>query len=114
MKPSVVLLACLLCLSATPAYALRCGARLVSPGAVKAEVWRKCGEPETTDWQVVYRPVSGGAPLHSDPFAQSHEVTYVPVVIEVWIYNFGPQRFRQELSFEEGRLITIRPLGYGD
>jgi hypothetical protein len=38
---------------------------------------------------------------------------YVPVVIEVWLYDFGPQRFVQEVSFEHGRVVALQPVGYG-
>src|SRR5262245_10396401 len=113
MKKLVVLLGSLWCLTAIPAYALQCGNRLVSPGESKTDVWHRCGDPETTDWRVIYRAVPVAAPLFSDPRYPSRAVTYVPVVIEVWTYNLGPQRFIQELSFEEGRLIEIRSLGYG-
>jgi hypothetical protein len=37
----------------------------------------------------------------------------VPVNVEEWLYNFGPQYFMQLLRFENGRLVEIRNLGYG-
>jgi hypothetical protein len=108
MRMLIMLALYLLCLDVAPAQALRCGNRLVSAGEAKLSVWQKCGEPEATDWYVTYRALRG--PEHS-PVATPP--VYVPVVIELWFYNFGPQRFQQEFSFEEGRLIGIRPLGYG-
>lgn len=97
----------LICLSTVPAWALRCGNRLVSPGESQSAVWHKCGEPDSTDWRVNYRVVPG-----YDAFGIARPV-YLPVVTEVWVYNFGPQRFMREMSFEEGRLIDIQSLGYG-
>jgi hypothetical protein len=108
MRTLIMLALCLLCLDVASAQALRCGNRLVSAGEPKLTVWQKCGEPEATDWYVTYRLVRG-----PERYPATTPPVYVPVVIELWFYNFGPQRFQQELSFEEGRLIGIRPLGYG-
>jgi hypothetical protein len=108
MRTLIVLLVLLFCAGVPPAYALRCGNRLVDVGDGQATVLRKCGEPATREWRVIYRPQ-----LVSDPVTGFPRTEYVPVEIEVWLYNFGPQRFMQELSFEAGRLITIEPLEYG-
>jgi len=98
----------LVCVSSAPAWALYCGHRLVSPGETQTTVWYKCGAPDTTTWQVHYRAVR-----EVDAFGTVQTTAYVPVVVEVWVYNFGPRRFLQEFSFEDGRLIGIEPLGYG-
>ena len=37
----------------------------------------------------------------------------VTVLVEVWVYDFGPQRFMEELTFEDGVLIGSRALSYG-
>ena len=108
MRLLTMLALCLLCLDVAFAHALRCGNRLVSAGEPKLTVWQKCGEPTATDSYVTYRALPSPTP-HS----AGTSTVYVPVVIEVWVYNFGPQRFQQALSFEEGRLTAIRPLGYG-
>jgi hypothetical protein len=42
------------------------------------------------------------------------EEVYSPVRLEEWEYNFGAQRFRQKVRFEDGRLRDIEALGYGD
>jgi hypothetical protein len=108
MRTCIMLVLCLLCLDVAPVHALRCGSRLVAAGESKLTVWQKCGDPEATDWYVTYRALRG-----PDYWPSATPPVYVPVVIELWFYNFGPQRFQQELSFEEGRLMGIRPLGYG-
>jgi hypothetical protein len=108
MRTLIVLLVLLFCVGVSHAYALRCGNRLVNVGDSLSTVLRKCGEPMTTEQRVIYR-----AQLGQDAVTDSLRPVYVPVVIEVWLYNFGPKRFMQELSFEAGRLITIEPLEYG-
>ncbi len=106
--PLAVLLFFLVCLSTIPAWALRCGNRLVSLGEPQTAILYKCGAPDTTDRRVTYRVLSD-----NDSFGVVRPLVYIPVVIDVWVYNFGPQRFMQELSFEDGRLIDIESLGYG-
>jgi uncharacterized protein DUF2845 len=103
-----VLVFFLVCLSTVPAWALRCGNRLVSVGEPQSTVLYKCGEPDTMERRVIYRAL----PDH-DAFGALRSLVYVPVVIEVWVYNFGPRQFMQELSFEDGQLTAIHPLGYG-
>jgi Protein of unknown function (DUF2845) len=98
----------LVCLSSLPVWAFRCGNRLVSQGETQSDIWSKCGAPDTTERRVKYRALPG-----YDPYTGARSTLYMPVVIEVWVYNFGPQRFMKELSFEEGRLIDIQQLGYG-
>jgi hypothetical protein len=98
----------LVCLSTIPAWALRCGNRLVALGEPQTAIWSKCGEPDTTERRVTYRVLSD-----KDSFGVVRSLVYIPVVIEVWVYNFGPRRFMQEFSFEDGRLIYIQSLGYG-
>src|SRR5215204_2765568 len=69
----VMVVVTLLCLQAELAEALYCGKRLVAVGASKAEVLRKCGEPEARDRWVEYRSVV--QPL---AFAPLEEAVYVP------------------------------------
>src|SRR5262245_28918543 len=117
----LVLVVGLLCLRSDLAYALRCGNRLILVGASPAEVWDKCGEPEAQDQWVEYRaavqpyPYAQPSPyVQPYPYAPLQEQVYLPVTIEEWVYNFGPQRFKQKFRFEDGRLVDIESLGYGD
>ena len=103
----------LLGLSTDPAYALRCGNRLVLVGASTVEVLEKCGEPAGRDQWVEYRIVSQPPPF-SFVHPQEQEQVYLPVTIEEWVYNFGPKRFMQKFHFEDGRLSDIESLGYGN
>ena len=104
------LLLVLLCLSPTTARAVYCGNRLVSLAGRDSQtsVWAKCGEPDTINRSVHY--LSQWA---TDALGNTHLSGYVPVVTEVWVYNFGPRRFMEAFTFEDGRLVAIAPLGYG-
>lgn len=97
-------LALALALLAVPAHAMRCGTRIVKEGDYALDVLHRCGEPEYLEQSVDYRYRSvyyGYAP------------SLVPVTIEVWTYNFGPNRLMRRLRFENGELKSIRTLGYG-
>ena len=104
--PIVVVSFVVLLVSETEAF--YCGARVVSIGDPQVSVQRKCGDPDTTEWRISYRALPT-----QDPYSGELVTVYTPVAIEVWLYNFGPQRFMEELSFENGRLMSIQSLGYG-
>lgn len=84
---------------AEPGYALRCGNSLVDVGDRKHKVMRLCGEPAYTD--SYDRPLDG----YSYNSGYRH--------IDVWTYNFGKNRFMQELVFDNGILRRINQLDYG-
>jgi len=98
-------------LGAASAEAMSCQNRLVRQGDASARVIQLCGDPA----QIVQRnetrsrTVVGRAP---DGTIIQHIVT-VTVVVEVWTYDFGPQRFMRQLAFENGVLLRIDTLGYG-
>lgn len=100
------LLFLLLTFAAMPAHALRCGNLLVLEGEYVYSVLQKCGPPQYRDDRVEYR----GLRLKGRGLEQEQ---VVPVNVEEWLYNFGPQYFMQLLRFENGRLVEIRNLGYG-
>lgn len=87
------------------AEALRCQGGLVAPGDHKVEVLAACGEPVFREEVVEYpfRVARGGGLA---------EVEYLPfgLLSEEWIYEFGPQRFRQLLRFRNHRLAVIETL----
>ena len=37
----------------------------------------------------------------------------IEVAVEIWTYNFGPDRLMQRLKIEDGVVVEIRTLGYG-
>ncbi len=95
----------LLLTASAGAEALRCQNGLVATGDHKVEVLAACGEPVFREEVVEYpfRVARGGGLPH---------VGYLPygLVSEEWVYDFGPQRFRQLLRFRNNRLATIEML----
>lgn len=93
---------------------MRCKTRLVSTGAAAYEVKSVCGTPDDMQTRTEVRTVRRAV---SVPCAQGMCSTFVEdsysVNVEEWIYDFGPQRFIQFLTFEQGKLIQIRSGGYG-
>jgi hypothetical protein len=89
------LLACTLLAAAPTARGdtLRCDARIVSTGALAAEVLAACGTP-----------------AHRDRW---HAAPHYVVDEEQWYYNFGAQRLVQVLRFRHGQLVSIQSDGYG-
>lgn len=93
---------------------MRCKTRLVSAGAAAYEVRSVCGTPDDMQTRTEVRTVRRAV---SVPCAQGVCSSFVEdsysVNVEEWIYDFGPQRFLQFLTFEQGKLIQIRSGGYG-
>jgi len=103
-----VLLAMATLAFAGDALALRCGHKLVQIGDHKAEVLEKCGEPDSVDER---RAIRGSRFRH--PYGALEIDHFEEILIEEWIYNFGPRKFQQFLEFENGELKKIKNLGYG-
>jgi hypothetical protein len=100
------------------ADSLSCDGRIVSTGDSRYEVKSVCGEPDDASQRVEYRTVRGrvsgpcrridGKITCSDTREQ-----VVEVVIDEWIYDFGRNRFIEYLTFEQGKLVSIRTGSYG-
>lgn len=100
---------CAIALAAAPAFAFRCGSKLVHEGDTRSEVVAKCGEPaEVTRHSVLRRPVVW---RYGRPYYASLDRVDIPV--EVWLYNLGPQKLMRRLRFEDGLVVAIETLGYG-
>lgn len=106
------------------AWAFRCNSYVIDTGMPKIEVMQKCGSPSSQDTHVEHRVIrtrqSSQADYRSRDLLRnyrdrdSQEIEReIEVVIDEWIYNFGPTRFMQLLRFEDGRLVEIKDLGYG-
>jgi hypothetical protein len=95
-------------LLAADANAFRCGRELVQVGAHKNDVLEKCGDPESMDERIAVR----GSRLRH-PYGALEIDQYEEIVIEEWVYNFGPRKFKQFLLFEDGVLKKIHNLSYG-
>ncbi len=97
-------------ISTLPAYAFRCGTRLISVGDRIIDVRKHCGKPDMVQaWEEerilrdfgTYRE-DGSRYSRREPF-----LVKVHVKIEEWIYNPGPNRFIRILRFENGHLKDI-------
>lgn len=108
MKSVQLLALALTLLLAGPAHAMRCGTRIVTEGDYAVDVLHRCGEPEYIEESADYRYRSIST-RHGRLYGSSP----APVAIEVWTYNFGPNRLMRRLRFENGELQSIRTLGYG-
>jgi hypothetical protein len=97
-------------LACSPAFAFRCGNRLVSEGDSRSEVAAKCGEPAevVTLRSVFRRPVIWS---YGRPYFVGDDFVEIPV--ETWIYNLGPNKFMRRVRFEGGIVTEIETLGYG-
>ena len=120
MKTLATILALIVCLPLSAgAQTLRCGETLITEGITQAEVAARCGQPTLIDHQTLYSEgaaaLPGGAPpgmgVGLPPGVVRRSGSQIPV--EVWTYNFGPDRFMQRIRFENGVVARIESLGYG-
>jgi hypothetical protein len=92
----------------------RCKTRIVSPGVAPYLVRSLCGTPDDMQSRTETRTVRRQVAV---PCAQGYCSTFVEdtitVNVEEWTYDFGPQRFIQFLTFEQGKLVFIRSGPYG-
>jgi hypothetical protein len=103
----ILLLCCCLILAA-PAYALRCGSGIVDTGDTTLKLVRLCGQPtlkEQQERRVLTRSYDQLRGVYFDD--------YLTVPYEIWTYNFGPQRFVQRITIENGKIKQIESSGYG-
>jgi len=104
-------------LLAPSAWAFRCNSYIIDPGMPKFEVQRKCGQPsnkeQRIDRRIVRIRVPAPAGPNLPPGSQVEIEREVQVQVEEWIYNFGPNQFMQLLVFEDGRLMSVKDIGYG-
>lgn len=91
------------------ADSFRCGLRLVTDGDPADKVVALCGEPTSvTRTEILRRPVYW---LHGRPYYLSDDL--VPVAVEYWTYNLGPQKLMRRLRLEDGVVVEVETLGPG-
>jgi hypothetical protein len=98
-------------IAAGPAVAdsFRCGTKLVTDGDSADKVQALCGPPsEVTRSEIWRRPVVWrfGRPYYVSPDP-------VPVMVEYWTYNLGPNKLMRRLRLEDGLVTEIETLGHG-
>ena len=104
MRLALVLLACLPAM--TLAQSLVCSNKVVGFGTTQAEVSALCGNPAQVDHKTIYNTVGTDT---GNGFAQRTG----DIQVDIWTYNFGPNKLMQRIRFEDGRVVEIKSLGYG-
>ena len=96
----------LLLAAVNPAYACRCGTRIITRGDHADKILRFCGEPASVQTRLSQR----GYVTH---FGRVIPGVVEEVVIEEWTYNFGPHQLIRVVRLENGFVADIKYLGYG-
>ena len=111
---------------ATAESTMRCGRSLVSRGDSQGEVLTQCGEPVFASQRSIYRSGIPNRQFRSLSIGNNyftditnweliqHNRSTVEVPVDIWTYNFGPRYFMREVTFIDGRISTIKTLGYGN
>ena len=111
-------------------FAFRCGNKLVEIGDTRYEVNAICGAPDDVTSNSVFRSITNGAVVECDPvrsrsvdsldaaaprscLALVEDQLAVRIDVDVWLYDFGKNRFMQRVHFENGLVTHIEKLGYG-
>ena len=121
LHPLLLAICALFLLATGPAFAFRCGAKLVTEGDHYSKVLKYCGEPIGVQERVIYREgrtrpplrVDGPNGVQVDREVLAYDRSYVEVAVEEWTYNFGPRRLMQLVRFENGFVVEVDQLGYG-
>lgn len=95
---------------------LRCDNKLVHEGDSRYEVKSLCGEPDDVQHRTEARRVQRAVerPCARGPGSCVVVVDHaVEIAVEEWVYDFGPRRFMQYLTFEGGQLVAVRSGSYG-
>jgi hypothetical protein len=94
---------------AAAADSFPCGSKVVTAGMADAEVRAACGDPtEVRRDSILRRPTIW---RQGRPVVVGDE--RVPVPVERWLYNFGPNQLMLRLRFDDGVLVEVETLGYG-
>lgn len=102
--------------SSAAADSLRCDNQLVHEGDSQYEVKSVCGQPDDmqrrTETRRVQRAVQRPC-AHGSGTCVVVVDDYVEITVDEWVYDFGPRRFLQYLTFEGGQLVAVRSGSYG-
>lgn len=108
MKRWVVLAALAWIPALTFGQSLRCSEKIVSEGMTSQDVARLCGDPAQVEHKTLYNDVST-APTNNVVARSTIEIH-----LEMWIYNFGPNRLMQRVWIQDGVVTRIESMGrYG-
>jgi hypothetical protein len=96
---------------AASAESMRCKDRLVSIGQRAYDVSSLCGPPDDVQQHVERRFVRRRVRVPCSQYGWCDTAIEVPV--EVWTYDFGPQRLLQYVTLEQGVVVRIESGKYG-
>ncbi len=115
--PLALSMACTFMLVSDPAYALRCGSRLVLDGMDESRVIELCGEPVSRRRMgYVLRPYILKRPagiLGHRSIRHVYSGFHEELLVTELVFNFGPRKLMRILRFEGGQVTSIRTAGYG-
>lgn len=83
-----------------------CESSALREGETTLDLLAKCGEPAARDRHLVERAVAVRE-------AGNTVLVTRAVEVEVWSYNFGPNRFLHLVTLEDGKVIGVDRGGYG-
>jgi hypothetical protein len=100
----------LLSLVALPVAAdsMRCGSRLIVEEDSIEKVLYYCGEPASKSRTWIVRQPRYYVGSNEYVFPGEEDVP-----VDLWTYDFGPNKLMMRLRFVAGKLETIESLGYG-
>ena len=98
------------------ALAMRCGNYLINKGDAQVKVLKYCGEPAQTQISLGLR--SGVYRSSNDSFQTNDRSYFIPygrreVLVENWVFNFGPSKLMRRVTFEDGIVTRVEELDYG-
>lgn len=107
---SIVLI--LAAVTATADADMRCGSRLISEGDSREKLFHECGPPTSIEsWDEEEYDYLGP---RRGPMGYGARPSIVEVVrVEVWTYNYGPNRFIDYVRIENGRIRSFDSGSYG-
>jgi hypothetical protein len=104
-------------LLSTNAAAARCGTQLINKGDSQAKILKYCGKPATKSFYHAMR--HGSYPKRGeDGEWVENEKNYrfygrTEVLVEDWVYNFGPNKFMRKVRFTNGIVESVETLERG-
>jgi Protein of unknown function (DUF2845) len=108
MNRWLTLLVLIAAMTAAHAETLQCGTKLVDEGATRAELVARCGEATQVDHSRIFHQATVW--LNGQPTQVGDTVE---VLVEVWLYNLGPDKLMRRIRLEDGKIVKIETLGYG-
>lgn len=100
--------------SRASANGMRCDNKIVDRGDTAYQVKSLCGPPDDARQRIERRSVRRVVQVPCATGRCSVVVEdMIEVAVEEWLYDFGPQRFIQHLTFEEGKLVDVQSGSYG-